>query len=254
MGGLGNQLFEIAAAYAHCKRTGQRLLISPRTSPNRPTYWTTFLEQFAGNVCSTEVVSTNHWREPAFHYVSIPSQVTSLFGYFQSSKYFSDCTDDIRKLFRPALSIQEKVATTYANLLTEEQKCNNVVLHIRRGDYVALPTYHCILTPAYYQRVITEMQTRIPNAQLLVFSDDLEWCKSLPFLKGAIFVDEPDESVALWLMSQFRHFIQSNSSFSWWATWLANAHTVLTPAVWFGRDGPQDYYDIYEPSWSKMQI
>jgi hypothetical protein len=87
-----------------------------------------------------------------------------------------------------------------------------------------------------------------------VFSDDLEWCRSLNFLQGASFVEEPDTVITLHLMTQFRRFIMSNSSFSWWAAWLAGAEDVIVPNRWFGPSGPKDTQDIYEPNWVPLEI
>lgn len=44
MGGLGNQLFEIATAYAHARRNGYQLQISPTTNCRRDVYWDSFIQ------------------------------------------------------------------------------------------------------------------------------------------------------------------------------------------------------------------
>jgi hypothetical protein len=251
-GGLGNQLFEIAAAYAHCSRTGRHLQISRRTNCKRGTYWDTYTHKYAAFQADPPRESQHIWREPHFHYAPIPAAATQLSGYFQSSKYFADVSANIRALFDPPTDVKEAV---HADLLTPTMKEKGIVLHIRRGDYVALPQYHCILTPDYYRRVVTMAKERVPDGVVVVFSDDLNWCRSLEWLQGAIFVDEPSDVRALYLMSQFRHYVLSNSSFSWWGAWLGEpAALVLAPNRWFGSAGPQDCQDIYEPSWIRVPV
>ena len=245
MGGLGNQLFQIAAAYAHCKRNKLEFKLSSNVAHDKHgTHWDSIFykcKKYFG-----EYKDQPRWHEPAFHYVPIPAGVTALGGYFQSSKYFSDCNENIRNLFVLPYKMQQEIRAKYATILDEP--C--AVLHIRRGDYVWLPTFHCILNEDYYRRAVALLRDREPGARLLVFSDDLPWARNLDFLSGATFVDEPDAASALYLMSQFEHYVISNSSFSWWAAWLgATAKTVIAPDRWFGPDGPQDFQDIYEPSW-----
>jgi hypothetical protein len=141
------------------------------------------------------------------------------------------------------------VREKYAALLKDVE--DTVIIHIRRGNYLGLPNIHGILTEDYYRRAVALLHP----AKIVVFSDDLAWCRGLDFLQNATFVDEPDASTALYVMSQFEKYILSNSTFSWWAAWLGcPAKTVIAPDRWFGPDGPQDFQDIYEPSWDKLAI
>lgn len=243
-GGLGNQFFQIATAYAHAKRTGCTLKISPQVScAKHGTYYDTYLHncrQYVGNV----VHGGLRWREPRFSYTPIPPAARQLYGYFQSSKYFADVSGEIRTLFTPPASIIEEVQSKYGDLLRDPSAWT--VVHIRRGDYLTHPKMHGILTESYYRRACSQA----PTPQLIVVSEDIGWCRSRSWLDGARFIDERDPSIALYLMSQFENYVISNSTFSWWAVWLGReAKTVLAPAVWFGPAGPQDFQDIYEPGW-----
>lgn len=248
MGGLGNQLFQIAAGYAHCRRNGLELKVSAGTQGGRGTYWDSFLHKVRASIGNP---GAGCYHEPHFHYSGIAPAVRGLIGYFQSSKYFADYADEIRALFDPTDAIKERVRSKYADLIADES-C--VVLHIRRGDYVALPKFHCILNPDYYARAVAKQGSA--TSRLIVFSDDIAWCSSLPFLANATFVDEPADHDALYLMSQFSKFVISNSSFSWWASWLSTKpdKCVIAPDRWFGPDGPQDFQDIYEPWWTQVPV
>ena len=259
-GGLGNQLFEIAAGYAHCRRTGRTLQLSRRTNCKRGVYWGSFTQRCATFQADPPATPVRLWREPHFHWAAIPPHATALSGYFQSSRYFNDISGEIRELFRPSDAIQTAVADRYGELLTEESRARSVVLHVRRADYLvgANAVFHAVTTPEYYVRAMVEMRRHLPGARarFLVFSDDLPWCRAQRFFPAdTVFVDEPDECRALWLMAHFRYYIIANSSFSWWATWLAEpARLVIAPDRWFGPTGPQDWQDIYEPDWVRVSV
>ena len=252
MGGLGNQLFQVAAAYAFCKRTGKALKISQRSmgaSGYKPTYWDSYLRELKSSVSARK--SGTIWKEPSFSYTPIPPTTQVLAGYYQSSRYFQDCATEIRRLFHPGPAAHIKMLKTHGGLLVS--KPNATVVHIRRGDYFGsdeLQERHGLLTADWYQRALAKVEPK----DLIIFSDDIAWCRSLDFLQGATFVDEPDEVIALHLMTHFRHFILSNSSFSWWAAWLSCSEDVVVPNRWFGPSGPQDTQDIYEPNWLSLAI
>lgn len=254
IGGLGNQLFQIAAAYAHARRTNAQLQLSHDVDNGhgRPTYFHSFLHSCKPYIGAP---AAPLYREPHFHYAPIPAAAQSLSGYFQCSRYFADVSGEVRALFDPSTAIKDAVAAKYADLLTEEAKANSVIIHIRRGDYMTggNSTYHGILTPIYYRNAIKLLREKIgPTATFYIFSDDVKYCQAE--FPEATCIDESDDCVTLHLMSQFRHYIISNSSFSWWATWLGEpAVHVIAPDRWFGPKGPQDYQDIYEPGWIRIK-
>ena len=257
IGGLGNQLFQIAAAYAHAKRNGGSLLLSTDVDHGcgRPSYYTTFLHQCAQFIGSAPAAHT--YREPHFHYAEIPSSVQSLYGYFQSSRYFKEVRDEVKALFDPHPVIKRLVAAKYAPYLSD---ATTVIMHVRRGDYMRedKKAYHGILTPLYYRAAMALCRERLgvgSDTKFLILSDDFEYCRSTYGSDpGVTCIDEPNECVALHFMSQFQNYILSNSSFSWWATFLGTPATlVVAPDRWFGAAGPQDIQDIYEEGWQRLK-
>jgi hypothetical protein len=258
-GGLCNQLFEIAAAYAYCRRNRYTLQISPNTFGGRPTYWESYLHACKKYVSHLGYDPRYGWKEPHFHYAPIPVGKTVLYGYFQSSKYFQDYAAEIRDLFDPHPTIKRSVQEKYGNLL--QKKENTVIIHVRRTDYV-IPIhngFHGILDMDYYRRAIVRMKELLPDPHFLIFSDDIAWCNQQKYFTDLgnriTFVDEPDDCKSLYLMSQFRHYIMANSTFSWWATWLGEpSEHVIVPDRWFGPRGHQDWEDIYEPHWIRLSL
>ena len=100
---------------------------------------------------------------------------------------------------------------------------------------------------------------RIEKPIFLLCSDDPSyWITSMPHIESLhtnefhILSDE-DDVTTLALLQQFHYFIMANSTFSWWAVWLAKAtRHVIAPAKWFGPAGPSQCEGIYESAWERM--
>jgi hypothetical protein len=72
--------------------------------------------------------------------------------------------------------------------------------------------------------------------KFFIFSDDIDWCNKNVMI-SAVFVENSaaDSWKDMMLMSNCKHNITANSTFSWWAAWL-NTNTdkiVTTPNKWF---------------------
>ena len=120
-----------------------------------------------------------------------------------------------------------------------------VAVHVRRGDYIG--SMHEVLTPRYFERAFKILAAALqPKPTFFVFSNGMEWAKKafagLPY--DFVYVDANDnDNVAgdLFLMTQCKHFIISNSSLSWWGAWLsqrAENKTVIMPSKWRGGKSP----------------
>jgi hypothetical protein len=246
--GLCNQMFKVATAYAHAKRNGYTLAIRVRYARDRNLL--TYLPQLAPYF----IPFSKHpavWNEPAFSYTPIPAEAQQLGGYYQSSRYFDDVRDEVCALFDPPQ--KEEIEHRHAAIL-RGAPCG-IAVHVRRGDYVIQPQKHGILTIAYYEKAVAAARERMgdPAAPLYVFSDDIPWCRAQPLFSGATFVVEPVDYAALHIMSQFHAIVMSNSTFSWWAAYMGQqSKTVIAPGRWFGPAGPQDYEDIYLPTWIRV--
>jgi hypothetical protein len=251
-GRLGNQLFQIAATWSHAKRNGLTIALPQRGSKHWDTYLHNF-KKYAGS--PTGAMGGRLWNEPHWHYARIPDNARYLRGYFQSTKHFADVSEELRHLFQPDAATQGYVRNTYADLI--QMRDTVVVVHVRRGDYVGLNHYHVNLGERYYSNAIAAARQEIPDAHLVVISDDIAWCRQQPWLNlgDVTFIDETSDVATLFLMTQFKHFIIANSSFSWWGAWLSGpTPRVWAPDTWFGPRGPQEFNDIYEPTWTRLAI
>lgn len=267
IGGLGNQMFQYAAGrrLAATHATVLKLDISEFKKYNLHDYALSafqikelfatpeeihlFKEPDSGSLKKKlkkflrrpSKLGITHIREKQYHFdpeiLTTPDSIY-LDGYWQSEKYFSDIADIIRNEF--AL----KLPQTGKNLELAQQiaSCASVSLHVRRGDYVAdekTNTIHGTCDLAYYARCIEELSQRVHEPSFFIFSDDPDWAeRNLKITHTATFIGHngPKKNYEdLRLMSQCRHHIIANSSFSWWGAWLGRYQDtiVYAPKRWF---------------------
>ena len=248
-GRLGNQLFEIAACKAHslAHHSGEINIIG-----NLHPYLL-HLQEYNRSPSSI----SNAWREPHYHYASIPSHNDALVGYYQNSKYFSKYAEQIRELLCPRPTMIAEANGNYLHLAALYN--TGIAIHVRRGDYQSpqYKTNYGILGREYFATAIQKMRTQNPGGKIVVFSDDSNWCRAEPIFadENAEIIDESNDVIVFTLMSQFKYFILSNSSFSWWPAWLAGESAcVLAPEQWYNPSFIANYQDIYEPTWIKIPI
>lgn len=266
MGGLGNQMFQIATAYAYSKKYNGTLKIKKTKtySDNRPSYWNSVLSQFSQFLIDDlDITKLNHWCERgATEYTEIPKPLfpgVYLVGYFQSEKYFSDenIKKEIKELFSPQEESLTYIKSKYNNIL--EVKDRVIVVHARRTDY--LKNHHNImfhgpLNVDYYKEAIKKIYKIVENPIFLLSSDDSTYWSTIfndipEFnISNTVILTDENEINTLTLLQQFHYFIIANSTFSWWATWLSSEpRKIIAPSKWFGPWGPQNYKDIYCSNW-----
>jgi hypothetical protein len=267
-GGLGNQMFQIATAYAAAKRNsteyGVDYNLEHLSGQGHPHL--KYKNGFFKNVKEAKYDSAvfEKYDEPHFHYARIPDKPNVLIdGYFQSDKYFSEYADDIASLFYFEDEIVDKVEEHYNKLRKLFEVDEIVCIHVRRGEYL-LPMYnevHIALPREYY----IEAMKSFENTGFVVISDDIKWCEQnlngdkIAFCNsGYDFFTQAKTSefyelFDMRLAMRCNHNIISPSSFSWWGAWLGKSdHKVIAPKEWFKKGGFQDYYDVYCEGWLKI--
>jgi hypothetical protein len=104
----------------------------------------------------------------------------------------------------------------------------------------------------YYQEAMKHFDD---DTLFVVFSDDIDWCKSVFKGDNFIFITNEQDYVDLYLMSLCKNNIIANSSFSWWGSWLNKneGKKVIAPSKWFGRAySDWDTNDIYTKNMIKL--
>ena len=166
---------------------------------------------------------------------------TLLDGMFQSWMYFHECREDIRR----ELSLCGDVVRRYADgdWLRQINASESVSLHIRRTDYLVPGNREkfAVCSQEYYWRCVDECRRSLEKPVFFVFSDDIDWARSVFVGREFRFVSSTEFRKVnisdFVLMANCRHHIISNSSFSWWASYAGvDSHCVLMPDRWFNDD------------------
>ncbi len=229
-GGLGNQMFEIAAAVSLAQDNNALLVINPTEHilPNQGKN----VNNYTNNVFSRIVTDT---KPPVNSTISVESiyfqpiqftgKHTRLQGHFQSYKYFDHNRQYIQRLFAPTLDVEEHIWRKY----DMEAASKFTAIQVRRGDYVKFPQHHPLLPPEDYAKSV-----KMNDCEgVWIFSDDIEWCKQNLYFDVPIEYVKDEDYIEMYLMGLCKNIVISNSSFGWWAAYLGNAK-VYAPNPWFG--------------------
>ena len=261
IGRLGNNMFQISAAIGYAKKYGYqwaadsgRGLSEPYSSihqvfPNLPKaepYGGIRYQEHPGKHCSYH---GRHYDLCHFDYHPIPDMGPnlSLTGFFQSWRYFDNAENEVKAAFP----------------LTDYPEMRDYVsIHVRRGDYVQ----HVQSFPPINERYINEALHHVPSfgqKGVMLFSDDIEWCKSIyGDSLNFYFSEGRSEYEDLCRMASCSHHIIANSTYSWWAAYLSKNpdRIVVSPSHkrgnWFGMKSGvvQDCVDLLPTEWKQIEF
>jgi hypothetical protein len=254
MGGLGNQMFQISKAVSESLEHGlQPEFLKDAFIPMHGNQPTNYLTNIFRNIKFVDFLPPRlRVSEPTWSYTDLNVNYTTpieFYGYFQSSKNFKGHRDKIRELFSPTDDFKKKIQSIYPEVFYKR----SVSLHVRRGDYLGISDWLPVIDKTYIDKcleVIGEYD------KLFIFSNDKKWCeKNLDYVNSEIISDLYDYE-ELWMMSLCNINIMSNSSFSWWGSYLNinENKKIYCPSVWFGPKGEKNYQDIYEDNWNKIDV
>lgn len=181
-------------------------------------------EYFKGKLRRKLLPSTVHWfhESKMYHPEIFDFEDMYLSGYFACEKYYADILYDLRE------KIQFPPSKNPLNQETAEemQGCDSVSMHIRRGDYLNPENkgmFGNICTPGYYRKAMEVIVENVPDAHFYIFSDDIPYVKREFRGSSYTVVDinhGKDSFYDMWLMSQCKHNICANSTFSFWGARL----------------------------------
>ena len=274
-GGLGNQLFQYAAAYALSKRLNTNLTMDisffPRQSLREfklhyldiaakevdqtvlpvtiELYKSKYINKFLRMI---DVRKLRCGRDWTYMLETIPDLVPEFFtvdrgniyidGYYQSEKYFADYRGDLLNQFQTLYETPDSVKELESELDVVNYK--SVAVHVRRGDFLKAQHHnpsHYLLDTVYYHRALHYMEEMVAGPEFYWFSDDIEWVKQQfgqrkNFHYVSLKTQHPDVDELL-VMSKCHHIITANSTFSWWAAWLNEFKdaVIVVPAKRYGN-------------------
>ncbi|RNC68869.1 MAG: alpha-1,2-fucosyltransferase [Desulfuromonadales bacterium] len=273
-GGIGNQMFQYAAArrIAHVNSAPLKLDLSwfQEKGPWTPRHFELRVFALSCEIAHSSEVRTLKSRRQNAVFRKLPGFIKSrlfhtnqthiieksyafdpailslkgdvfLDGYWQSDKYFRD----IETVLRADFAFREDMDDDNAKSANLIQASESVSIHIRRGDYVSLPAaqaFHGLCPIAYYQDAVHRIRSQVANPTFFVFSDDMVWVKEhLKLGERVHYVDHNGPNRGhddMRLMSLCKHHVIANSSFSWWGAWLSvnPDKIVYAPQRWFNKD------------------
>ncbi|NBR61348.1 alpha-1,2-fucosyltransferase [bacterium] len=230
MGGLGNQLFQVASACTFSSLTGNQIYLSYNHRQSSPhtdkDYFRNVFKKLNREQVNIPLLPVNEGPKlqsfDVEKYLEIAKQKnTLLFGYFQNWKF-------IPTNFKDYLQFENSdLLKKYPDI---QERC---FIHVRGGDYVN-HQLHDVGLKGYYQKCIEDVQERRGITKIAIFTNDMEYCKKQEFLNtlDCIRVDE-NELDSLYLMTQCRACIMANSTFSWWGAFLNRNRPIYMPSKWF---------------------
>jgi hypothetical protein len=143
----------------------------------------------------------------------------SLYGYFQTERYFSHIADSIKEDF----TFKKDVVENCKEVM--EELSEPIALHVRRTDYVEKSQDHPPCSMKYYHEALKRFHEKRP---VVIFSDDVKWCKEQDIFKPDRFlVSETDN----------------------------NIYDMCMPKTWFGSTGytaKNNTVDIVPKRWTKI--
>lgn len=132
---------------------------------------------------------------------------------------------------------------------------NAVCVHIRRGDYVNNPIFD-VCGDSYYYKAMEYMKKTVRDPVFYVFSDAVDEIENaMSFPCPVVYVRGPHQDYEdLYLMKSCRHFIMSNSTYSWWAQFLGQADdkVVIAPKKWCLTEDMS--VGVYMKDWILMDV
>lgn len=284
-GGLGNQMFQYAAYRSMSLNSSRSLLLAIDSFQNYSLYNgyelnsvfginETILAQNVKNYLGFYspmfirklIARAHNWVQPNWFVcdnnftsklkIFNSSDYIYAHGYWQSELFFKDHASLISNIFTFNPSIQFPHISTLRMI----QDSNSVSVHIRRGDYILSSKtnkYHGLCSLEYYLKAFDLMREKVGDVTYFIFTDDTIWAKSQiqPLLKNSLVIEGntgKKSYIDMQLMSECKHNIIANSSFSWWGAWLNKnpLKVVIAPTKWFASN--TDSSNIIPSSWIKL--
>lgn len=291
MGGMGNQMFQYAAARALAEKNKTLVkldldvLLDRTPTPNMMRFFDYELHVFNSqqnfatvkekyyfmpftknvlkrvfNKIRFAISPRRFYKQPNDNYdnsfLNLPDNYC-IEGRFQSEKYFKPYEDIIRKEFKFNINLPEGAKKIENQILNT----NSIGIQVRRGDYVYNPHFNNMLGTkdlSYYENGIELITKGDKNFHIYVISDDIPWCiENLKFNYPTTYLSDelvsPNHHVQLYLLSCCKHFVISNSTFAWWGAWLSSSinKIVVAPEIWFADRTINDK-DVVPESWIKI--
>lgn len=255
-GGIGNQMFQYALFRNLYERNKDVYYETFFTKPHHNGFEIDKVFNIIENECK-DINSLSTLKKYGDNWIGYDSKVfeqenTYFEGNWQNAGYFPD-----HSILRKDFIFKQELDERNKETLWDIQNSNSVSIHVRRSDYLKYGGYFFQADwMNYYGMAINYIKKNTSERPIkfFVFSDDIDWCKR-NFLIPVTYVENKgnDSWKDMMLMSNCKHNITANSTFSWWASWLnRNSNKIVTtPKVWV-NDKRKGYSEIPLKEWIKI--
>lgn len=278
-GGLGNQLFQIAAFCAFLNQinssgvvsVGKLDLSNPKRSFSLP-------EMLLKNLKRNYGISVSRNRLPRIfrkifyklenHLIcrifdncyfsssvgfneelfELTSNQRIIHGYFQSYRY-PEMTNFKKFFHTNELEVSSNFYSVKDSIINGE----SIFVHIRGGDYLKDTSGIGNLDSRYFKEALSLINAKY---RIYVFTDDPKYVRDNMLLSNFEyqFIDENHELnpfETMLLFSTGSHLIISNSTFAWWGAYFSEHAIVYAPNKWF--EYLEDPLDLIPPNWITVE-
>ena len=263
IGGIGNQLFIVATAFAYSKEHNYKLMLDNRKDvfsygKPRPTYNDTLF---------TKIPIYNNYNNYKKNFIKLSENkyasgirsntnkhIFLTDGFYQEAKYFDKYRNEILDLFEPTEDTNNKVI--------ELCKINNinidsdylVAIHIRLDDvYTPIDADKRVYDKDEYDIIIQKLPEHLnknPNTKFIIFSNDIPRTKDIfkpsQIDSSRMIYIQAEDYVELSLMTKCNDYIASPSTFNWWGIYL-NKNPDKNIFIYWKQDSEyrKDFYKKY---------
>ena len=271
MGGLGNQLFQLAGGIEIAKVSGRPVKLStdlldlPATAGTTKRYLgisellrpaEVLDRNFVSGITrlgfsrfgksSTNLVEESLQEDVTKRVVNTTRYVQ---GYFQNWEIVERSWPELEKRFQNSDSFSQTITNPV------EQR---IAVHMRYGDYRTnhqARAFHGLTDPSYFVESISLALEKGEKPEVLILSDEPDHAFKELSAAGLDkelkieFGNSKDQLGDLALMASSTTVVTSNSSFSWWGSWIASQRSganVYMPTPWFSTSKVMDpalYFD-----------
>jgi hypothetical protein len=283
-GGLGNQMFQYAFGKALSLKLNRKLMIDKSYFNKEnypfdlhPTYYPYLLDKYhidegyVSSVCSkygklmskkrayliinpiierlglnTKYPMLLTKRNYAYETV-MNSSFIYLNGYWQNQeKIIARYQNKIRNALTP-----NNISGESQKLVKKMGSENSVSIHFRKGDYLSNPKFSAVYADCsvdYYNKAMKIIEEKTSGPTYYIFSDNYGWVRENIKIRANMVLMDYDiqDHEQLYLMSQCKHNIIANSSYSWWGANLnQNVNkVVICPKEWVKTNKGAEFVDF----------
>ncbi len=291
MGGLGNQMSQVAYAYIIAEQNHENLLIDTSSyKRNKLRKCSIFKFELDHKVFQFESdtnyafcrlfqiiyhiyvrifypkkqVGRNTFEKLALkgHYYSFDSDYygfpkslkknKDVYGYFLSYDCFYPYKNEIKRLFTVKDLFIDDNVKEYLSVIKKHDCVVSVSLRLQ-DDYINNKETN-VCSKEYFRKAFDYFTTNNSDIFFLVFADDINRAKEFLNSLEVQYVEKCSDVQQLFLMWNCNHYIISNSSFSWWGAFLSNNDTaqIVAPNRWMNNE--IDYHTKYFDGMVKIDV